>query len=151
MVDGGSMKTIDITPEEFATYRLNPGDVLFNRTNSIEHVGKTGLYDLTGEHTFASYLVRIVPDTKKIHSLFLTYMMNSREFQSEAKASAAKAINQANINATKMRNMPIPVPSLKDQQRFVKTVEIHEAKIIAAEAILSAAANQKAAILKKHL
>jgi type I restriction enzyme M protein len=151
MVDGGSMKTIDITAEEFAAYQLSPGDVLFNRTNSIEHVGKTGLYDLAGEHTFASYLVRIVPDTKKIHPLFLTYMMNSREFQSEAKASAAKAINQANINATKMRNMLIPVPSLKDQQRFVKTVESHEAKVIAAEAILSTASTQKAAILKKYL
>jgi restriction endonuclease S subunit len=78
-------------------------------------------------------------------------MMNSREFQSEAKASAAKAINQANINATKMRNMLIPVPSLKDQQRFVKTVESHEAKVIAAEAILSTASTQKAAILKKYL
>lgn len=151
MVDGGSMKTIDITPKEFAQYKLNPGDVLFNRTNSIEHVGKTGLYDLQGEHTFASYLVRIVPNQAEALPLFLALMMNSREFQTEAKASAAKAINQANINATKMRNMSIPVPPLKTQQQFVKTVEAHETAISAAEALLAAVPARKATILSKHL
>ena len=151
MVDGGKMKTIDITPEEFEQYKLKSGDVLFNRTNSIEHVGKTGLYALDGEHTFASYLVRIVPDEKQINPLFLSLMMNSSAFQTEAKASAAKAINQANINATKMRNMLIPVPTLKDQKRFVKAVEEQEAQITAAESVLAATPARKAAILKKHL
>ena len=48
MVDGGAMKCADIPAEEFSKYRLKRGDVLFNRTNSIEHVGKTGLFDLEG-------------------------------------------------------------------------------------------------------
>ena len=145
------MKTIDITPEEFAQYKLNPGDVLFNRTNSIEYVGKAGLYYLPGEHTFASYLVRIVPKQDEIHPLFLSLMMNSREFQTEAKASAAKVINQANINATKMRNMAIPVPPLKDQLRFVKTVTTREAEITAVETLLAATPARKSAILAKYL
>ncbi len=151
MVDNRSMKRIDITPEEFETYRLNPGDVLFNRTNSIEHVGKTGLYDLQGEHTFASYLVRIVPDTGMIHPLFLTMMMNSDDFQKAAKGSAAKAINQANINATKMRNMQIPVPPLAEQKKLVAKIEKQEAIIAAAEDVISSAPARKAAILEKYL
>lgn len=151
MVDAGSMKTIDITPEEFSEYRLNRGDVLFNRTNSIEHVGKTGLYDLSGEHTFASYLVRVVPDQTQMIPLFLSLMMNSRDFQAAAKASAAKAINQANINATKMRNMLIPVPPIKVQQSFVKTVEALEAEIAVAESHLASVSERKAEILRRHL
>src|SRR4030067_687371 len=58
MVDNGAMKCADISAEEFAKYKLNRGDVLFNRTNSIEHVGKTGLFDLDGGYCFAFYLVR---------------------------------------------------------------------------------------------
>lgn len=80
MFDGGEMKCADISAAEFAKYKLNRGDVLFNRTNSIEHVGKTGLFDLDGEYCFASYLVRVVPDTKQVLPLFLTMMMNSPIF-----------------------------------------------------------------------
>ncbi|MEI6784697.1 MAG: restriction endonuclease subunit S [Verrucomicrobiota bacterium] len=112
MVDNGAMKYADITPAEFAALKLNRGDVLFNRTNSIEHVGKTGLFDLAGDYCFASYLVRVVPDTAKVLPAFLTEMMNSAEFQTEAKGKASKSINQANINATIMRNMKVPIPSL---------------------------------------
>src|SRR4030065_2890997 len=83
MVDNGAMKCADISAEEFAKYKLNRGDVLFNRTNSIEHVGKTGLFDLDGDYCFSSYLVRVVPDTSKVLPLFLTLMMNSKVFKKE--------------------------------------------------------------------
>lgn len=151
MHDNGSMKHADITPEEFATLKLNRGDVLFNRTNSIEHVGKTGLFDLEGDYCFASYLVRIVPDQKQVLPLFLTQMMNATEFQTEAKSKASKSINQANINATIMRNMAVPVPPLPQQAKVVQAIEAEEAKITAAEAIITAAPAKKEAILKKHL
>jgi hypothetical protein len=72
----------------------------------------TGLFDLNGDYCFASYLVRVVPDTAKVQPLFLTRMMNSAAFQKEAKSKAAKAINQANINATVMKNLKVPLPSL---------------------------------------
>ncbi|MBP9174732.1 MAG: restriction endonuclease subunit S [Rhizobiales bacterium] len=126
MVDNGAMKCADISAEEFAKYKLNRGDVLFNRTNSIEHVGKTGLFDLDGEYCFASYLVRVVPDTGKVLPLFLTRMMNSKAFLQEARNDAARAINQANINATKMRQIKVPLPSLADQKRFVSEIEALE-------------------------
>lgn len=145
------MKHADITPEEFATLKLNRGDVLFNRTNSIEHVGKTGLFDLEGDYCFASYLVRIVPDQKQVLPLFLTQMMNAAEFQTEAKSKASKSTNQANINATIMRSMKVPVPPLPQQAKAVQAIEAQEAKITAAEAIIAAAPGKKEAILKKYL
>lgn len=151
MFDGGAMKCADISADEFAKYRLNRGDVLFNRTNSIEHVGKTGLFDLAGDYCFASYLVRVVPDTAKVLSLFLTLMMNSKIFQQEAKGKASKSINQANINATIMRNIKVPVPALPVQTQVVSEVLAFEQTIAKAQAIIAAAPARKQAIMQRYL
>ncbi|MDA8430617.1 MAG: restriction endonuclease subunit S [Geobacteraceae bacterium] len=151
MADNGSMKCADISAEEFAKYRLNKGDVLFNRTNSIEHVGKTGLFELEGNYCFASYLVRVVPDQKQVLPLFLTLMMNSKTFQQEAKGKASKSINQANINATIMRNIKVPVPPIAEQKRLVAKVEKLEKQIAQAQAVIAAAPARKQAIMQKYL
>lgn len=151
MVDNGSMKCADISAEEFAKYKLNKGDLLFNRTNSIEHVGKTGLFDLDGDYCFASYLVRVVPDTAKVLPKFLEKMMNSADFQTEAKGKASKSINQANINATVMRNIKVPVPSLPEQKKFVAKIEALENQIADAQVVIDSAAARKQAILQKYL
>jgi len=151
MVDNGAMKCADISAEEFAKYRLNKGDLLFNRTNSIEHVGKTGLFDLDGDYCFASYLVRVVPDTSKVLPLFLVKMMNSPTYQAEAKGKASKSINQSNINATVMKNIKVPVPSLADQKKFVAKVEALEKQIADAQAVIDAAPARKEAVMKKYL
>ena len=151
MFDGGAMKCADISAKEFAKYRLNRGDVLFNRTNSIEHVGKTGLFDLEGDYCFASYLVRVVPDTAKVLPLFLTLMMNSKAFQQEAKGKASKSINQANINATIMRNIKVPVPALPVQTQVVTEVLALEQTIAEAQAVIAAAPARKQAIMQHYL
>lgn len=151
MVDNGSMKCADIGAEEFAKYKLNKGDLLFNRTNSIEHVGKTGLFDLDGDYCFASYLVRVVPDTEKVLPKFLEKMMNSLAFQTEAKGKASKSINQANINATVMRNIKVPLPSLAEQKKFVAKIEALEQQIAEAQAVIDSAPARKQAILQKYL
>lgn len=152
MVDNGSMKCADIAAAEFAKYRLNKGDVLFNRTNgSLDHVGKTGLFDLDGDYCFASYLVRVVPDTAKVLPQFLNLMMNSPAFRQEAISKAVKSAGQNNINATKMRNIKVPVPPLAEQQRIVAEVEAEQRAIAAAEAIIAAAPARKQAILERYL
>jgi len=151
MADNGGMKRVDISPKEFAKYKLNAGDLLFNRTNSIEHVGKTGLFDLNGDYCFASYLVRVVPDASKVLPKFLEKMMNSADFQSEAKGSASKSINQANINAVVMRAIKIPVPSLMEQNEFVAKVEILEKQIADAKAVIDGTAARRRAVLQKYL
>ncbi len=151
MVDRGNMKCADISAEKFTMYKLNKGDLLFNRTNSIEHVGKTGLFDLDGDYCFASYLVRVVPDTGKVLPKFLIKMMNSATFQAEAKGKASRAINQANINATIMRNIKVPVPSLSEQKKFVSCMEVLEKNIVEAQRVIDGAGVRKQAILQKYL
>ena len=86
MVDDGTMKSIDINAEEFAAYKLNKGDLLFNRTNgSIDQVGKTGMFDLDGDYCFASYLVRIVPGSDIEDQLVSLIPANANGHQQNAR------------------------------------------------------------------
>ena len=152
MVDNGSMKWANINAEEFARLRLNPGDLLFNRTNgSADHVGKVGLFDLDGDYCFASYLVRVAPASGKVLPKFLLAMMNSTAFRTEVRSKAVKSAGQININATKMRQTTVPVPALSEQKKFVAKVEALEQKIAAAQAVIDSASARKQAILQKYL
>jgi type I restriction enzyme M protein len=120
LIDTGRMKFADISRSEFKKYKLQPGDVLFNRTNSFELVGKTGIFDLQGDYCFASYLVRVLLKPNVMLSAFLNYFMNSERFQVSVKKKASKSINQANINATILANESVRFPeSLKEQKTIV--------------------------------
>lgn len=135
LIDTGHMKYADITRTEFEQYRLRMGDVLFNRTNSFELVGTTGIYLLKGEHCFASYLVRLNLNRKEILPEFLNYLMNSELFQRSVKEKASKSINQANINATILSNEIIRFPqSLPEQRRIVAILDEAFAGIATAKA-----------------
>ncbi len=151
MFDGGAMKCVDISEEEFKKYKLNKGDILFNRTNSFELVGKTGIFDLQGDYCFASYLVRVVIDEKKANPWFINLMMNSDYYQQEAKSMATKSINQSNINAQKMQSIKTPLPDLKTQNEIAKKAIDLENKISTLEEKLSKIPAEKENILKKYL
>jgi type I restriction enzyme S subunit len=71
---------VDLPDCEFARYRLKKGDVLLNRKNSLDLVGKVGLFDLEGDFVFASYLIRLVVNSPN-DSRFVNYFLNSYEGQ----------------------------------------------------------------------
>ncbi|MCB1985530.1 MAG: N-6 DNA methylase [Nitrosomonas sp.] len=152
MVDNGAMKCADISAEEFAKYRLNKGDLLFIRSNgSLEHIGKVGLFDLDGDYCYASYLVRIVPNLSKALPQYLVYIMNSPTFRKGMVQLAVKSGGTNNINATKMQNIKVPVPSLAEQQKFVAKVEALKKQIAEARAVIDAAPARKTAVMKEYL
>jgi type I restriction enzyme S subunit len=94
------LKFVQLDAAAFETYRLRPGDLLFNRTNSIELVGRTAIVDDDRPAVFASYLVRLVIDEKRCLPRYLNYYMNLAETQSEIKKLATRAVEQANIDAS---------------------------------------------------
>lgn len=152
MVDNGSMKCADISAEEFSKYKLNKGDLLFIRSNgSLEHIGKVGLFDLDGDYCYASYLVRIVPDSSKVLPRYLGCIMNSESFRKGMVPLAVKSGGTNNINATKMKSIKVPVPSLADQMKFIAKIEALEKQIAEAQAVIDGAAARKQAILQKYL
>lgn len=142
LVDNGQMKYADVSSKEFKKYRLRKGDVLFNRTNSYEHVGRTGIFLLDAEYAFASYLVRLSLDERKADPRFVNAVMNTPEFQKGIKDFASRAIGQANINASNLASYAIPVPPLEIQREIVAELEA-ERKLVEANRELIARMEKK--------
>jgi type I restriction enzyme M protein len=128
-VDNGEMKRVEVSEAEFKKYRLEKGDILFNRTNSFEHVGRTGIFSLDGDYAFASYLIRLIVDRKQVNPEFVNAVMNTASFQETIKVYASRAIGQANINASSLEKALIPVPSLKAQRDIVAELESERALV----------------------
>lgn len=120
------IKYVDLNDKDFEAYRLVHGDVLFNRTNSYELVGRTGVYELDGDHVFASYLVRIKTNPERLEPKFLTLYLNSDFGRRQVLAFATKAVSQANVNASNLLRVRLPLPPLDVQQQLLD--EIAKAK-----------------------
>lgn len=100
---------------------LQAGDILFNRTNSFDLVGKSGLYSRTPEQpeTFASYLVRL--RTADGHSSeWLNFLLSDAGFLSFIRSLALRSLNQANLNPNRMMRVHIPVPEYQEQMAIVR-------------------------------
>jgi len=123
------MKCSAISAKEFEKYRLTRGDILFNRINSFEHVGRTGIFDLEGDYCFASYLIRLTIADGKADPFFVNAFMNSETFQQGIKQFASRAIGQSNINAKSLAAYPIPIPLLATQQAIVAEIEAEQALV----------------------
>ncbi len=109
--------------EEIEKYRLNKGDVLFNRTNSPEHVGKTAIFGGERESIFAGYLIRIHYNKCIVNGSYLNYFMNCHIAKKYGNKVKSFGVNQSNINGTKLKSYPFPRTSLSDQDRIVKEIE----------------------------
>lgn len=116
------IKYVDLSEKDFETYRLVDGDVLFNRTNSYELVGRTGVYELEGDHVFASYLVRIKTAPEKLEPKFLTLYLNSDFGRRQVLAYATKAVSQANVNASNLLRVRLPLPPLEVQKQLLEEI-----------------------------
>ena len=116
------IKYADLSEKDFEAYRLVDGDVLFNRTNSYELVGRTGVYELEGDHVFASYLVRIKTVPEKLEPKFLTLYLNSDFGRRQVLAYATKAVSQANVNASNLLRVRLPLPPLEVQKQLLEEI-----------------------------
>jgi type I restriction enzyme S subunit len=111
----------NVTEEELASYRLRRGDLLINRTNSLDQVGKVGLVDADRDDVFASYLVRLNVNTDLIEPEYLNYWLNSDLAQRTIKRIATPAIGQANLNPTELQKYClVPIPPAVQRKRIVE-------------------------------
>lgn len=108
--------------EEIKKYRLKHNDVLFNRTNSPELVGKTAIYKSEMPAIFAGYLIRIHRKEDLLDADYLNYFLNSQIAFDYGKTVVISSVHQANINGAKLKGYPIPAPSLSEQRTIVKTL-----------------------------
>lgn len=127
-------KRAELNSIDKSVFKLNDKDVLFNRTNSFEWVGRTGIYRKLDERdfVFASYLVRFVPDESLIFPEFLTAFLNTKYGVWDLKRRARQSINQTNINPEEVKEVEIPLLSLDFQNLIKQCFEIaHQNRIVA--------------------
>ena len=103
--------------EDIKLYSLEKDDLLFNRTNSSEWVGKTAIYKKEQPAIYAGYLIRIRPIL--IFSDYLNTVMNSSYYRNWCYNVKTDAVNQSNINAQKLSQLMIPIPPLEEQEKIV--------------------------------
>jgi type I restriction enzyme, S subunit len=130
------LQFVDVDDTTLAAFRLERGDLLFNRTNSIDLVGRTALFDSDRESVFASYLVRLRVDRAVWLPEFINYYLNRSTIQRDLKKLASRGVSQSNINATKLKAFPAPLASLKVQLSIVQhltaadyAVRVHDEKV----------------------
>jgi type I restriction enzyme S subunit len=102
---------------------IEPGDLLFNRTNSAELVGKVGLFQGSRSPvTFASYLVRMRP-TQENEPKYMNYVLNGPLMLQVARREAIPSLHQSNLNPTRYGRLPIALPPHAEQVSIVHHLE----------------------------
>lgn len=130
-----NLQFVDLDDDDFRAFSLERGDILFNRTNSIEHVGRSAIFDHERPAVFASYLVRVSLDRAAADPRFITYFLNWERSQAELKSLASRSVGQANISASKLMSFQIVLPPLSNQERIADALDLVAEAIAAEKAI----------------
>jgi len=99
---------------------LADGDLLFNRTNSPELVGKSAVFHEHTLMTFASYLIRVQFASDVADPDFVNFWINSAWGKAWARQVKTDGVSQSNINGTKLGAMPVPLPPIEEQREIVR-------------------------------
>jgi type I restriction enzyme S subunit len=106
--------------DEIIRLMLEPGDLLFNRTNSPELVGKSAVYQSDVPASFASYLIRVRFDNRVALPEFVNYWLNSAWGRAWAQLAKTDGVSQSNINGSKLALMAVPLPPIDEQAVIVE-------------------------------
>jgi len=125
----GDLKHVALSPKERAGLLLKDGDILFNRTNSRELVGKCAVFHEASEFVFASYLIRVHPDEKRANPDYLATFINSPLGRQQIDALSRQIIGQANVNSMELRSLQICLPPLAIQKTIMGKIAEGKAEI----------------------
>ena len=147
-----SLKYLPARHAEFPKLLLEPGDVLFNRTNSAELVGKSAVYKgVPAPCSYASYLIRVRLRTGCLPD-YLAYFINSGFGRTWIKSVVSQQVGQANVNGSKLRALCVPAAPLKEQRRIVDAIEQHfsdiDAGVTSLKRVLANVKRYRASVLK---
>lgn len=155
-IQGGRFDFADLVytddPSEIAKYLLEYNDVLFNRTNTVDLVGKTAIYKGEMPAIFAGYLIRINIKKDELDPDFLNYWLNTKIAQSYGQLVLSVAVGQANINGTKLKTYPIPLPpTIAEQTAIATALSDADALISSLEKLIAKKRNIKQGAMQKLL
>ena len=148
-LDLTDLKRIDIPDNEIEKCIVHKGDVLFNRTNSVELVGKTCVFNELEDMVIAGYIIRIRLK-QDILPLVLSCFMNTDALKKKLKNMAKGAVNQANINAKELQAIEIYLPPLDLQEQFTNFVEQTEKTKLKVKQVLEKVELLKSTLMQKY-
>ena len=135
--------TVDLSKTKYTNDEVNEndflieGDILFSHINSIEHLAKTAIFKNINEKVVhGSNLIRLRPDKSKIIPEYAISILKTKDFIENARRFAQKAVNQASINSTSIRNLEIPLPPLDVQKEIVEQIEVKQKAIEGAKQVI---------------
>src|SRR6266571_6574296 len=123
------LKFLHLDIRERSKLLLSHDDILVNRTNSAELVGKCDVFHLEGEYSFASYLIRLRLDLGKAEPKLIALYINSPAGRVYMFNERRQMTGQANVNATKLKALPTVLPPLTEQRRIVNYLDDLQAKV----------------------
>jgi len=124
-LDINDLKYIDMPENEIEKYIVRKGDVLFNRTNSKELVGKTCVFDLDEPMIIAGYIIRVRLN-ERATPYYLSAVLNSDYGKQTLREMCKAIIGQANINAQELQDIRILIPPVELQYHFTNLVRAIE-------------------------
>lgn len=124
-IDIKDLKFLDLEGDEVDRYTVRSGDILFNRTNSPDLVGKTAVYRGEGPMAYAGYLVRLRTNRDALPD-YISGFLNSRYGKAVLRGMCKSIIGMANINATEVQTIKIPKPPIEMQLEFAKRLKAIE-------------------------
>lgn len=120
--DYAVLKYVEINDDELARWRLERGDIVFNRTNSKELVGKCEVFDREGTWVFASYLMRLRVDRERVDPQFVAAFLSTRAGRVQIDRESRQIIGMSNINAEEIRTLRVPLPKLAKQRELLSAL-----------------------------
>jgi restriction endonuclease S subunit len=136
-----NLKYIQLTEDQLNTYKLKIGDLVFNRTNSKELVGKCEVFRESGDWVFASYLIRVRTDEQKLNPQFASDFLNTSIGRLQIDRFSRQIIGMTNINAEEIKQILLPLPLLSKQIELVAAMDEarsqRKQKLAEADAFLS--------------
>ena len=137
-MDYSNLKYINVPDDQIHKYETKKGDILFNRTNSKELVGKTGIIATDDKMILAGYLIRLRMK-EAYNPYFLWSHLNSKWAKITLKNMCKSIVGMANINAQELQNIKVVDPPMDLQNQFADSVQAIEAQKVQAEASLAQA------------
>lgn len=126
--DLSDIKHIELGETELDRYRLLKGDLLFNRTNSKELVGKCEAFEEDGDWVFASYLIRVRVDARRVLPQFVSAFLNCPAGRIQIDQVSRQIAGMTNVNAEELRLLEIPLPPVNVQGRLLAELDAARAE-----------------------
>jgi len=121
-LDLSKFSYVRLSDGEFNKLKLHLGDIIFNRTNSTELVGKTTYWDQEFDAVIASYLVKLRLKND-FNPIWFSHLLNTEYYKLMFMERCRKAVGQSNISPTLLKQFPMYMPSLSEQQKFADIVQ----------------------------